>query len=324
MKAAVLYQAGEIPKYADFPDPVPQKEEETVVRITAASVKNIDRMRAAGTHYDSYRTLPAVVGMDGVGILEDGTRVFTGSTGGMIAEKAIAIKNRCIPLPDNIDDITAAALPNPGLSAWFALSYRAAIKPGETVLVMGATGVTGKLAVQLARQFGAGRVIAAGRNREALDAIGKLWADTTISLAEPEDDLKKSFEREAKQNPFDIILDYVWGRPAEILLDTLTGHDFNAEPRRTRYIEVGEMAGPVVRLQGSTLRSSGVEIYGIGGGSIPKEEMMKVPTKVLPQLFQMAAEKKLIIETEVAPLKDIEKAWQRKDISGKRLVIVPF
>ncbi|XZF16538.1 quinone oxidoreductase family protein [Chitinophagaceae bacterium MMS25-I14] len=320
MKAAVLHHLGGIPVFEDFPDPVPQHKDEVLVHMKSASVKNIDRMLVKGTHYDSLAPLPAVAGVDGVGILADGTRVYTGFIKGAMAERAIVREDRYVPLPDDVDDITAAALPNPALSAWFSLAWRAAIQPGDNVLILGATGITGKAAIQLAKYLGAGNVIATGRNEQILNSLPLLGAHAVYSLAQPEETLHKTFEEIKKKYPVDIVVDYVWGRPAEILLKVLAGHDLTANPRRVRYVQVGEMAGAAISLPAAVLRSSQIELYGVGGGSVPGEIMQQVPGEILPLLYRLAAEKKLVIDTETALLKDIENAWQVNE-SGKRLVI---
>src|SRR5262245_54533483 len=248
MKAAVLHRLGEPPRFEDFPDPKPNPGE-VLVRVKAASLKNIDRMMANGTHYDSHRNLPVICGIDGVGALEDGTRVFCGGPRppyGMMAERAVVPQSWCLPIPDAVDDLTAAALPNPALSSWLALSYRAHLKPGETVLVLGATGVAGKLAVQIAKHLRAGRVVAAGRNEQLLQALGDLGADVTISLNQSDTALTEAFVREGCHKPFDVILDYLWGHPTEKLLDALTGHNLKAEAARIRLVQLGEMAGPSI------------------------------------------------------------------------------
>jgi len=321
MKAAVLHTLGGIPRYEDFPDPVPNGPDEILINIKAASVKNIDRGRAMGSHYDKYVKLPIVVGIDGVGYTEDGKRVYTGFGEGAIAEKTIVNRKRCIPLSDGIDDVTAAALPNPGLSAWFSLSYRAAMKPGDKVLILGATGITGKIAVQLARYFGASSVVATGRNEKQLQSLPALGADVVISLAQSEEDLKNALKAEAAKAPFDIVIDYVWGRPAELVLDMLSGHDLNAEPHRTRYVQVGNMAGANITLNAGILRSAAIELYGVGGGSIPKEVMRTVPGEILPKLVDLVVTGKLKMDIYTAPLSDVENAWQLGDVDGKRLVI---
>jgi len=321
MKAALLHKPGSIPKYEEVDDPIPENEDQVVLTVRAASLKNIDRSLAAGSHYDGHKKFPAIVGVDGVGILEDGTRVYSGGMSGMMAEKAIVAKKRCIALPDHIDDITAAALPNPGMSAWLSLYYRAGIKPGETVFVNGATGVTGKMAVQLAKYFGAKKVIASGRNQQILETLPGLGADTLISLAQPDADIAMAISDALHKDPFDIIIDYVWGHPAEMILQALTGDDLFGEAHRTRYVSVGAMAGETIQLQSATLRSSAVEIYGAGGGSLAPETLRKIP-ELLLELMGLAASGKIKIETKVIALKDIEAAWQQTE-SGKRMVIVP-
>ncbi len=321
MKAAVLHHLGEIPRYEDIDEPLRLNDQQLLLTVRAASIKNIDKSLANGSHYDSYKNLPAIVGIDGVGILEDGKRVYAGGMSGMMADKALISKNRYIALPENIDDITAAALPNPGISAWLSLYYRASIRPGETVLINGATGVAGKIAVQLSKHFGAAKVIATGRNKKILETLPDLGADEIISLTQSDADLKKAFTTELIKNSFDIIIDYTWGHPAEIILDSLTGNDLFAETHRTRYVSVGAMAGPTIQFSSATLRSSAIEMYGSGGGSVSKEIMMKIP-ELLLELYQLAAAGKIKIETEVMRLKDIETAWTLIE-AGKRIVMVP-
>ena len=322
MKAAVLHELGQPPRYEEFPDPVPASGE-VIVRVKAASIKNIDKMMARGTHYDSHSHLPVIVGTDGVGVLEDGTRVFCGGSRrpyGMMAELTVVPRARCMPVPDGVDDAVAAALPNPALSSWLPLVWRAQLKPGETVLIIGATGVAGKLAIQVAKILGAGRVVAAGRNEQVLKSLYDLGADSTVSLNLPDQELIAAFAREAGKGNFDVILDFLWGRPTEVLLNVLTGHDLNRVSLRNRLVEIGEMAGPTITLRAEALRSSGVEIYGSGGGGI-------IPPKVifdtLPKVWELAMAGKLRIDVEKVPLSDIENAWQRQDLHGGRLVVIP-
>jgi len=321
MKAAVLHQFGTLPVYETFPDPQATQPGEILIDVKAASLKNLDRMRAKGTHYDLHQSLPAVVGVDGIGVTAEGRRVYAGSVHGMMGTKAVVQASRCVSIPDHIDDATAAALPNPGLSAWFSLSYRAAIRPGDKVLILGATGVTGKMAIQLAKYLGASRVVATGRNPAILDTLPALGADKVISLAQDEAALLAALRAEKDAAPFDIVIDYLWGRPAELVLGLLAGHDLHAEPHRTRYVQVGEMAGATINLKAGILRSSAIELYGIGGGSVPKEIMAQVPTEILPLLFHLVAEGKLILETDTLPLSEITGAWERGDKDGRRLVI---
>jgi NADPH2:quinone reductase len=320
VKAAVLHTIGKPPRFEDFPDPHPSADE-AKVRVKAASLKNIEKGMAAGSHYDSHSELPVVCGIDGVGILADGTRVFCGGSRppyGMMAEHTVVSRAWCLPIPDGVDDVTAAALPNPALSSWLPLVWRARIKPGETVLILGATGVAGKLAIQIAKHLGAERVVAAGRNERVLKTLADLGADAIIALDQPDQQLAADFVREASHKNFDIVLDYLWGRPTEVLLDALTGHDLKAESSRIRLVEIGEMAGPTISLSAAALRSSGLELYGSGGGSVPHTAIFDT----FPQLWALAGSGKLRIETEPVALADIEKVWLQNH-AGRRVVIIP-
>jgi NADPH:quinone reductase-like Zn-dependent oxidoreductase len=155
-----------------------------------------------------------ICGTDGVGRLADGQRVFFGGTRapyGAMAERAVVRKAFAFPVPDALDDYTAAAISNPGVSAWLSLEYRARLVPGENVLILGATGVTGRLAIKIARLLGAGRVVAAGRNREILSALKSEGADAIVALDVSAQELTQAFTREAGQSGFQVVIDYLWG-----------------------------------------------------------------------------------------------------------------
>jgi NADPH:quinone reductase-like Zn-dependent oxidoreductase len=321
VKAAVLHALGKPPRFEDFPDPHPNPGE-VKVRVKAASLKNVDKALASGSHYDAHSALPVVCGIDGVGVLDDGARVFCGGPRqpyGMMAEQTAVSRTWCLPIPDSIDDVTAAALPNPALSSWLPLVWRAQLKPGETVLILGATGVAGKLAIQIAKLLGAGRVVAAGRNEQVLETLPELGADALIALGQSDQELTAAFIREAGHKKFDIVLDFLWGHPTEVLFDALTGHDLKAESARVRVVEIGEMAGPTISLSAAALRSSGLELYGSGGGSIPHTAIFEA----LPQVWALAADGTLRIDTVPVALADVEYAWQRQDVPGRRIVMIP-
>jgi NADPH2:quinone reductase len=321
VKAAVLRALRKPPRFDDFPDPH-SGPGEVKVRVTAASLKNIDKTMASGSHYDRHPELPVVCGIDGVGVLDDGTRVYCGGCRppyGMMAEQTVVSRAWCVPIPDSVDDITAAALPNPALSSWLPLVWRATLKPGETVLILGATGVAGKLAIQIARHLGAARVVAAGRNRRVLETLPDLGADAIIALDQPDERLTAAFLEEGRRGHVDVILDYLWGHPTEVLLDALTGHALKAESTGSRLVEIGEMAGPTISLSAAALRSSGLELYGSGGGSIPRTAIFDA----FPQIWALAADGTLRIDTEPVALADVEHAWQREDAGGRRIVMIP-
>ncbi len=319
MDAAVLHTLGKPPRFEQFSEPI-ANDGEAIVHVHAASLKPIDKQLASGSHYASPRQLPVVCGSDGVGHLSDGQRVFFGGTRapyGSMAQRTVVRQAFCFPVPEGVDDETAAALPNPGVSAWLSLAYRAKLAPGENVLILGATGVTGKLAVQIAKLLGAGRVIAAGRNQQVLSTLDKLGADATIQLDAPSEDLGEAFVREAGESGFQVVIDYVWGRPAEVFLAAITRKEFAAITAETRFVQVGEGAGPTISLAAAVLRSTALTILGTAG--IPPLDIL---VDALQKVMAHAASGELHVETERVPLADIESAWDRNQ-AGRRLVITP-
>jgi len=319
MNAAVLHTLGKPPRFEPFPEPSPG-EGEVIVHVRAAALKPVDKQLASGSHYASPRELPIVCGADGVGQLEDGTRVFFGGPRrpyGAMAERTVVRRAQCFPVPDDVDDETAAAIPNPGVSAWLSLKHRAKLVPGETVLILGATGVTGKLAVQIAKILGAGRVVAAGRNEQVVSTLRELGADATIQLRKPDQELIEAFRREAGEKGFDVIVDYLWGSPTEALLAAMTRAQFAAAGSEMRLVAVGESAGPTITLPSAVLRSAALTILGTAG--IPPWDVL---TDAFQQVMNHAASGKLCIDSERVPLMDIEAGWQR-DARGRRLVVIP-
>ena len=322
MKAAVLRAIGEPPRYEQFPEPIAQ-ENEVIVHVRAAALKPVDKQMASGSHYAAHRAFPVVCGMDGVGCLDDGRRVlFAGSRQpyGAMAERTAVSLSRCFPVPDNVGDDVAAAVFNPGLSAWGALAWRAQLVPGETVLILGATGVTGKLAIQTAKLLGAGRVIAAGRNEQVLRTLPALGADATIRLDRPGHDLAQAFARESDEAGFDVVIDYLWGPPTEALVAALMRRDMKPAASRVRLVEVGECAGPAISLPAAALRSSRLEILGSGTGNAPASPEMWI--EALRQLLAHVASGTLRVDTGRVQLSDVEEVWDR-DQQGRRTVIVP-
>ena len=258
-------------------------------------------------------------GVDGVGVLEDGTRVFFGGARppyGAMAETTVVARVRCSPIPDGLDNATTTAMPNPALSSWLPLVWRAKLAPGETVLILGATGIAGKLAIQIAKILGAGRVVAAGRNAQVLSTLTALGADALIHLEGSDEEVTQAFAREAGDKGYDVILDYLWGRPTELLLAALTRPEFSMRPAGPRLVPIGESAGSAISMRGEALRSAGLSI--LGGGFPP----VNILREAFHQAMARAAAGELRIQTERVPLADVEQAWQRAP-HGPRLVLVP-
>jgi NADPH2:quinone reductase len=319
MKAAVLHEVGGVPRYEDFPDPV-AGDGEVIIEVRAVAVENVDKMIAAGTHYASEKfiaELPAIPAFDGIGTLPDGTLVGFGNPRppyGALAERTVVAANAYVPLPQGVDPAVATVLG----TAITGMSIRAAagFVPGETVLVQGATGVAGRLAVKVARLLGAGRIVATGRDDDQLREVRAIGADTVINTAIPDDALARAFT-DARGDGYDVVLDYLWGRPTEILLRSLVPKSF-AFPKPTRVIQVGESAGTELALAAGSLRTSGVEIYGVARGLSPE-----TMGEAYGQIVQWAQSGELTFDVEKVPLSDIEAAWQRTDLRGRRLVVVP-
>lgn len=312
MQAAVINVLGQAPKYETFRDPEVGAGE-ALVEVRAAGLHPIVRALASGAHYASGGEVPFVPGVDGVGVLKDGRRVyfvFVRKPWGPMAELAAAPVDKCIPLPDGIGDVQAAAIANPGMSAWLSLKERAGLVAGESVLILGATGVAGQLAIQTARRLGARRVIGAGRNVAAIAGD----VDAAIALGEPEDAVRQAFAKEISGG-IDVIVNYLWGRPTELLFEELAkGFKASVTPR-TRMVEVGESAGKTVTLPGALLRSIDLTLLGSGFGSVPLERILQA----IPTVFSLAAEGKLTVDVEAVPLSEAESAWNRGE-KGRRVV----
>lgn len=324
MKAAVVHEWGQEPAYTDFPDPQPTGGAEAAT-VEASALTNLTRAVISGKHYSSKEiTLPAIAGVDGVARLANGKRVYSGSLApyGMMAERTVVYPAGAVEVPEHVDSVTAAAIPNPGISAWLALSHGAAVQPGQHVLVLGATGVTGSLAVQLAKSvFGAGHVTVAGRNAERLDWLRTVGADDAIMLGS--DDLTEAITARHATRPFDAVLDYLWGSPAEQTLSALAASHPSAHFHATRFVQIGAMTGETISVNASTLRSTGITLSGVGIGSVPPEALQHTRTEALPKLFAMVNNGDLQLQTLARPLADIETIWAAKEPSGVRVVVTP-
>lgn len=319
MNAAVVRELGKPPRCEQFPEPV-ASENEVIVHVHAAALKPVDKQMAGGSHYAAPRALPFICGSDGIGHLADGQRVFFGGCRppyGAMAQRTVVPKAFIFPVPDGIGDEPAAAVGNPGVSAWLALTFRAKLAAGENVLILGATGVTGRLAVKMARILGAKRVVAAGRNQRILDSLLRLGADATIRLDVSARDLQDAFVHEAGESGFQVVIDYVWGPPTQAFLAAITSTKFAAIRTETRLIQAGESAGPTILLPAAVLRSTALTILGTAG--IPPRSVL---ADALQRVMTYAANGELQVETTSVPLAEIESAWERGQ-PGRRIVIIP-
>jgi NADPH:quinone reductase-like Zn-dependent oxidoreductase len=320
MYAAVVHAFDAPPRYTMFADPV-AGDGERLVTVSAAGLHPIVKALAKGSHYGSSGELPFIAGIDGVGKTEDGTRVYFGiarSPFGTFSERSLAASWMCLPLPEAVDDVTAAGIANPAMSSWAALTARAKFVAGESVFILGATGVAGQLAVQVAKRLGARRVIAAGRNPRALEKLKTLGADSIISLDQDQAPLVSAFRTEIAGAGVDVVLDYLWGQPAELVLQAISQKGLRKAGARIRFIQIGESAGKTISLPAATLRSSGLELLGSGFGSASLDQIRQA----LAEFFQVAAKEPFQFHTKAVPLADVETLWNHAE-EGTRLVFQP-
>jgi NADPH:quinone reductase-like Zn-dependent oxidoreductase len=305
VKAAIVAEAGKTPVYGDFKEPVPANGE-VQVTVSAAALSNVVKSRASGTHYSSSGRPPFVVGIDGVGHLDDGRRVhfvLPRAPFGSMSEKTVIQPSQCVSLPDDLDDVTAAAIANPGMSAWAAFKERAKLTAGETVLVNGATGMAGRLAVQIAKYMGARKVVATGRNAEALIALSVLGADVTIPLGDGGDAFEDALKEQFGGDGIDVVLDYLWGQSAERVI--IAGAKAGKDAVPIRFVHIGSVSAPSITLPSVALRSSAITLMGSGIGSIPLDRMVKA----IGELMQAAVPGGFEIATRTFPLCEVERVW---------------
>lgn len=324
MKAAVVDAWGATPVYTDIPDPQ-ARDGAVVAEVEASALTNLTRGLVSGKHYASKELrLPTVPGVDGVARLEDGRRVYTGAVAphGMMAERTLISPHGAFAVPDDVDSVTAAAVPNPGISAWTALEHAAAVQPGDHMLVLGATGVTGSMAVQLAGSvFDAGKVVVVGRDEARLNWLRTVGADDSVALGH--DDLAARVAALHAERPFDAVLDYLWGEPAGVVLEALSSSHPAAHYHRTRFVQIGSMAGPAMNLAAGILRGTGIVMSGVGIGSVAPEVIAHVRNDALPRMFDMVAAGTLQLHTLTRPLAEVAEAWTAAEPSGTRVVLTP-
>jgi NADPH:quinone reductase-like Zn-dependent oxidoreductase len=319
MKAAIVTTAGAKPLIGEFQAPASRTGFE-IIHVKAAALTNITRGRASGTHYSASNAYPLVAGVDGTGVLAEGRRVYfimPEAPFGAMGEQTLVDSRHMVPLPDELDDVAAAALANPGLSCFAAFMERAHLQPGETVLINGATGAAGSVAVQVAKHLGAARVIVTGRNAQQLEALRILGADIALpfDLSEGDQQGVKEFDQRLCaefMKGVDVVIDYLWGTSARTIIVAIAKAVEDAHP--VRFIQVGGASGQPLELPSAALRSSAIQIMGSGLKSVPFEKLMDC----IRRTFDLAAKGELHLTTRTVPLSAVTEHW---DDDGKpRLV----
>ncbi|MDE1162493.1 MAG: zinc-binding alcohol dehydrogenase family protein [Acidobacteriaceae bacterium] len=309
MKAAVITTAGQPPVYADAPEPSP-KAGELLLRVQASALSQLAKGRAAGTHYSADNVLGTIAGVDGVGLTDDGRRVYFAlpdAPNGAMAERTAVPASRIIELPEEIDTIEAAAIANPGMSVRTALVLRANFQPGETVLINGATGAAGKLCVQVARHLGAGRILVSGRNAAALEELRALGADIVVPFSiDASNEGSQAFEDALKPHVaegIDVVIDYLWGASAQTILTTIAKAAESTSP--VRFVQVGSMSGGNIQLPSAALRSSPLVLMGSGLKSVPLDRLLDSVSNIF-RIYKAAG---LQVSTKTVPLTNVSTTW---------------
>ncbi len=318
MKAAVVTSFSTPPAYQDVAVPEPGPDNEVLVDVVAAGLHPRVRSQASGSHYTSTDELPLIPGIDGVGRGPDGLLryfVLPGTTMGSMAEQTVIDLGRSIVLPEGADPILVAAAMNPAMSSWVALRRRISLQPGQRVLVLGATGNAGRMAVQISKHLGAQRVVAAGRDTGRLAGLAALGADDVVSLSGDPASVAEHLGRVA--GDVDVVLDYLWGEPAASAVLAIAGHRRN-EGQPLTWVEIGSVAGPVAPIASAALRAVRLQIVGSGQGSVPARDIVAE----LPALVTELSGGRFDVGARAVPLASVQAAWTGFP-SQQRIVITP-
>jgi NADPH:quinone reductase-like Zn-dependent oxidoreductase len=310
MRAAVLREYS-VPVAGEFEEPSAGSDQ-AIVEVLAAGLNPVDVAICAGRFYAGKPPLPSVAGREGVGML-DGVRVYFDAPVapfGSMAERALVDPSHTYPVPDGVEDGVAVALGISGLAAWLALTWRAELKPGEHVLVLGASGVLGQIAVQAAKLLGGGRVVAAARSQEGLERCLKLGADAAVRLGEPED-LPAALS-DAAEARIDVVVDPLFGEPFVAAV--------NAASFGARIVQLGAGAGAEATVPSAAIRGKMLEIMGHTNFAAPPE----VKREAYRRLAEAAAAGEIQVGVDPLALDQVGEAWRRLQAgSHRKIVLVP-
>ena len=315
VQAAVVHSFDRPPHYESFDVPEPSGPHRIVADVVATALHPRVRSAATGTHYTSTGELPMIPGVDGVARLSDGGFVYfvaADDAPGPMATRTVLDPRRTIPLPAGVDLTRIAAGMNPAMSSWVALRRQAPIEPGQSVLVLGATGNAGRMAIQVARRLGAGRVIGAGRDRVRLAELKELGADAAFSL----DDSSATLPAPAAE--VDLVLDYLWGKPTgDLMMELLRKRSDRS--RALSWVQIGSVAGPTIHLPSMALRSANLRLLGSGQGAVSAKAYLEE----LPALVEEINSGAIAVTARTEPLSEVEAVWTAPEPSGTRTVFVP-
>ncbi|HEU5484159.1 MAG TPA: zinc-binding alcohol dehydrogenase family protein [Microlunatus sp.] len=321
MRAALITGYGTPPVLGQRPDP---DQAVNVVQVTAAPIVPLDVLCASGTSYFGQHPLPYVPGVQGVGVvrsspeLSPGRRVWFATTAGMqpgdgsLAELCAATTEDLVPIDADLPDTAAAAIGTSGIAAWMALTWRARLEPGERVVVLGASGVVGQVALAAARSLGAGRIVACVRSAPAAEAAVVAGADDVVVLSDADGRASVTARlREAAGGPVDVVIDPVFGEPAAAAAEALGPGG--------RLVNLGGAAGDRTDFSSAALRGRTISVLGYTNNAITTAQR----AGALDAVLGLAADGKLSVDHDVRALSDCTAAWEAATRSGRRIVVDP-
>jgi NADPH:quinone reductase-like Zn-dependent oxidoreductase len=322
MKAAVVASAeAATPEYGDFAEPRVADGYE-LVELVASGLHQIVRSLAAGRHYGSTQAWPLVPGVDVVARTAGGDLIYTGLVSppyGTFAERMAVPKKFRVPLPTGADPVKIAGGMNPGLASWLPLKARVReIGSLGSVLVLGATGMTGYLAVQHARLLGADRIVGVGRNAARLARLAPLGAVTVALSGNREADAAAIIDALGGTTP-STVLDFLWGSPAETVFASFERHGLEEDAADIAYTQIGSVAGANAAVPAALLRSRRIRITGSGAGSAQIAEIMAE----VPVYMKHIADGNVDVPTRTVPLSSISDGWAAPADGAYRVVVVP-
>lgn len=310
MRAFVLNEAGGTPVIQDFEEPDVQADGQEVFEVLGAALNPYDRFLA-----QTAKPLPRVVGIEAVGKLANGERMYVGQTVlpfGTVAERSVGPLDQMFLLPNALDVGAALSIGISGLAGWLPLEWKAQVQPGESVLILGATGIQGQIAVQAAKLLGAGHVVAAGRDQAVLETLRSKGADEIVVL---EHDSAEALKVAAPEGGYDVVIDSLFGLPFQSMLDSGTlGPD-------SRVVVVGGSAGQQASLEFRQLQAAqGATIAGYSSFYVP----LDVRREAYMQMAQHLLSGELLVDVQSFPLEQAGDAWEAQ-VSGphRKIIVTP-
>lgn len=320
MRAARVHELG-TPPGSDEVEPPERTNGTALLEVAAVALNPLDVAIGAGRFYGGSPPLPYVPGSEAAGRVlvghstAPGTRVYLFGDGlgiardGTLAERAVVAEERLVPLPDDVDTELAVACGIAGIAGWLSVTWRARTGPGDRVLVLGATGIVGLVAVQAARLAGAERVVAAGRRAELLARARELGADATVELTDA-DDLAEKLAEACGGDGATVVVDPLWDGPLARALA--------AAAPRARVVHIGQSAGPEATLASAVVRGKQIDLLGYSNFGLSMDTLRDGYLELLGH----AVAGKVRIPVETFPLEQIEEAWERQASGpGTKIVV---